>query len=80
MANRKRQKDRQHNGQQKKTEGQTTQWPTEKDRRTDDTMANRKRQKDRQHNGQQKKTEGQTTQWPTEKGQKNKTLQRKLKI
>ena len=30
MANRKRQKDRQHNGQQKKTEGQTTQWPTEK--------------------------------------------------
>ena len=54
MVNRKRQttqwsteKDRQHNGQQKKTDDtmvnrkrQTTQWPTEKDRR---------------HNGQQKK-------------------------
>jgi len=34
---------------------QTTQWPTEKDRRTDNTMANGKRQKNRQHNGQQKK-------------------------
>jgi len=30
MANRKRQKDIQYNGQQKKTEGQTIQWPTEK--------------------------------------------------
>jgi hypothetical protein len=39
-----------------------------------------RKSKDRQHNGPQKKTEGQTTQWPTEKGQKNKTLQRKLKI
>jgi hypothetical protein len=47
MAKRKRQKDRQHNGQKKKTEGQTTQWPKEKDRRTDNTMAKRKRQKDR---------------------------------
>jgi hypothetical protein len=41
-------KDRQHNGQKKKSyyqEGQTTQWPTEKvilPRRTDNTMTNRK--------------------------------------
>jgi hypothetical protein len=47
MAKRIRQKDRQHNGQKKKTEGQITQWPKEKDRRTDNTMAKRKRQKDR---------------------------------
>ena len=39
-------------------EGQTTQWPKEKD----NTMDKRKRQKNRQHNGQKKKTEGQTTQ------------------
>jgi hypothetical protein len=37
---RKSKKNRQHNGQQKKTEEQTTQWSTEKNR---------------QHNGQQKK-------------------------
>ena len=37
----KRQKNRQHNGQQ--TEEQTTQWP--KDRRTDNTMAKRKKYK-----------------------------------
>jgi hypothetical protein len=30
MAKGKGQKDRQHNGQRKKTEGQTTQWPKEK--------------------------------------------------
>jgi ribosomal protein L44E len=48
---------------------QTTQWPKEKDRRTDNTMAKRKRQKNRQHNGQMKKTEEQTTQWPNEKVQ-----------
>jgi hypothetical protein len=35
---RKSKKNRQHNGQQKKTEEQTTQRPTEKDRRTDNTM------------------------------------------
>jgi hypothetical protein len=39
MDKRKRQKDRQHNDQKKKTEDQTTQWPKEKDRRTDNTMA-----------------------------------------
>jgi hypothetical protein len=49
----------------RKREGQTTQWPREKE-------------KDRQHNGQEKKRrpdntmakrkrEGQTTQWPREK-------------
>ena len=53
MAKRKRQKNRQHNGQ--KTEEQTTQWPKEKDRRTDNTMTKRKRQENRQHNGQKKK-------------------------
>jgi hypothetical protein len=46
MAKRKRQKDRQHNGQKKKTEGQIIQWPKEKDRRTDNTMAKRKRTKE----------------------------------
>jgi hypothetical protein len=51
----------------KKTEEQTTQWPKEKDRRTDNTMAKGKRQKNRQHNDQRKKTEEQTTQWPKEK-------------
>jgi hypothetical protein len=33
MTKRKRQKNRQHNDQKKKTEEQTTQWPKEKDRR-----------------------------------------------
>jgi hypothetical protein len=64
MTKGKRQKNRQHNDQRKKTEGQTTQWPKEKDRRTDNTMAKGKRQKNRQHNDQRKKTEGQPTQWP----------------
>jgi hypothetical protein len=44
MAKSKRQ-NRQHIG-QKKTEEQTTQWPKEKDRRTDNTMAKRKRTKE----------------------------------
>ena len=74
MTKGKRQKNRQHNGQRKKTEeqtthngqrknteGQTTQWPKEKDRRTDNTMTKGKRLKDRQHNDQRKKTEEQTT-------------------
>jgi hypothetical protein len=55
MTKGKRQKDRQHNDQRKKTEGQTTQWPKEKDRRTDNTMTKGKRQKNRQHNDQRKK-------------------------
>ena len=38
-------------------EGQTTQWPKEKDR---------------QNNDQKKKTEEHTKQWPKEKGQKDK--------
>ena len=46
MAKRKRQ-DRYYNGQKKQTEGQITQWPKEKDRRTDITMAKRTRQEDR---------------------------------
>ena len=58
MAKRKRQKNRQRNGQTKKTEEQTTQWPNEKDRRTDNAMAKRKGQKNRQHNGQTKKYKG----------------------
>jgi hypothetical protein len=45
MTKRKGQKDKQHNGQKKRTEGQPTQWPKEKDRRTDNTMAKRKRTK-----------------------------------
>jgi hypothetical protein len=42
MAKRKGQKDKQHNGQKKRTEGQATQWPKEKDRRTSNTMTKRK--------------------------------------
>jgi hypothetical protein len=38
MVKRKRQKNRQHDGQKKKTEEQTTRWSKEKDRRTDNTM------------------------------------------
>jgi hypothetical protein len=63
MVKRKRTKDRQHNGQKKKDEGQTTQWSKEKGRRTDNTMVKIKRTKDRQHNGKNKKDEGQTIQW-----------------
>jgi hypothetical protein len=50
MTKRKRQKDKQHNDQHKRTEGQATQWPKENG------------QKDKQHNGQKKRTEGQATQ------------------
>jgi hypothetical protein len=59
------------NGQKKRTEGQATQWPKEKeqkekqhndqkqgDRRTNNTMAKEKGQKDKQHNAQRKGTEG----------------------
>jgi hypothetical protein len=67
---------RQYNGQQRRTdntmanrEGQTIQWPTEKDRqcndqqrRADNTMANR---------------EGQTIQWPTERDRKYNGQQRR---
>jgi hypothetical protein len=42
MVKRKRQKNRQHDGQKKKTEEQTTRWLKEKDRRTDNTMVKRK--------------------------------------
>jgi hypothetical protein len=42
MTKRKGQKDKQHNGQKKMTEGQPTQWPKENDRRTSNTMAKRK--------------------------------------
>ena len=42
MTKRKGQKDKQHNDQKKMTEGQATQWPKEKDRRTSNTMAKRK--------------------------------------
>jgi hypothetical protein len=45
MLKRKRQKDRQHNAQKKKTEEQTTQCSKEKDRRTYNTMLKRKRTK-----------------------------------
>jgi hypothetical protein len=67
------QKDKQHNGQKKRTEGKATQWPKtttegqatqwqkENDRRTSNTMAKTKGQKDKQHNGQKKKTDGQAT-------------------
>ena len=77
-------KNRQHNGQKKKTEEQTTQWPKEKDRRTDNTMSKRKRQKNRQHNGQKKKTEEQNTMAKRKRqknrkhnGQKKKTEEQK---
>jgi hypothetical protein len=46
----------------KRTEGQATQWPKEKDRRTSNTMTKRKGQKVKQHNDQKKRTEGQATQ------------------
>jgi hypothetical protein len=55
MAKGKRQKNRQFNGQRKKTEEQTIQWPKEKDRRTDNSMTKGKRQKNRQFNDQRKK-------------------------
>ena len=63
MAKRKGQKDKQHNGQKKMTEGQATQWPKENDRRTSNTMAKRKwdRRTSQQHNDQKKMT-GQATQ------------------
>jgi Flp pilus assembly protein TadB len=38
MTKRKGQKDKQHNGQKKRTEGQATQWPKEKNRRKSNTM------------------------------------------
>jgi hypothetical protein len=37
MTKRKGQKDKQHNGQKKMTEGEPTQWPKENDRRTNNT-------------------------------------------
>ena len=49
MAKRKGQMDKQHNGQKKMIEGQATQWPKEKDRRS-------------RNNCQKKITEGQATQ------------------
>ena len=39
MTKRKCQKDKQRNNQKKRTEGQATQWPKEKGRRTSNTMA-----------------------------------------
>jgi hypothetical protein len=54
------------------SEGQATQSPKEKNRRTSNTMAKRKGQMDKQHNGQKKMIEGQTKQWPKERGQKEK--------
>ena len=50
MTKRKGQKGKQHNGQKKRTEGQTTQWPIEKG------------QKDNQPNDKKKETEGKATQ------------------
>ena len=38
MTKRKGQKDKQHNDQKKRTEGQTTQWPNENDRKKSNTM------------------------------------------
>ena len=46
----------------KGTEGQATQWPKKRDRRTSNTMAKEKGQKDKQHNDQRKRAEGQATQ------------------
>ena len=54
MTKRKGQKDKQHNDQKKRTEGQATQWPKENDKRTSKTMAYRKGQKEKQHNDQRK--------------------------
>jgi hypothetical protein len=62
----------------KRTEGQTTQWPIQKEQNNRQTQwPIQKEQNDRQHNSQYKKnrrtdntmantkrTEGQTTQWP----------------
>ena len=52
MANRKRQKDKQYNGQRKTTKGQIIKWSKENDKRTNNIMAKGKRQKDKQYNGQ----------------------------
>jgi hypothetical protein len=46
----------------KGTEGQTTQWPKKRDRRTSNTMTKIKGQKEKQHNDQKKRPEGQATQ------------------
>jgi hypothetical protein len=70
MTKEKGQKNRQHNGQRKRTKGQTTQWPKKKGKRTNNTMAKEKGQKDRQHNNQRKRAKGQTTQWPKKKGKR----------
>jgi hypothetical protein len=67
MVKRKRHKDKQCNGQNKKTQRQTMQWSTEKDKdkqcngqkkktKTNNAMVKIKRHKDKQCNGQQKKT------------------------
>ena len=62
MTKRKCQKDKQRNNQTKRTEGQATQWPKEKGRRTSNTMTKIKGQKEKQHNDQKKRPEGQATQ------------------
>ena len=56
MVKIKRQKDKQCNGQKKKTCRQTMQWSKEKDIKTNNAMVKRKRHKDKQCNGQKKKT------------------------
>ena len=62
MTKKKGQRDKQHNGQKKGTEGQATKWPKKGDRRTSNTMTKGKGQKDKQHNDQNKRTEGKATQ------------------
>ena len=61
MVKRKGQKGKQHNGQKKRTEGQTTQWPIEKGQKDNQPNDKKKRQKEKQHNDQAKRTEEQAT-------------------
>jgi hypothetical protein len=55
MVKIKRHKDKQCNGQKKKTQRQTMQWSKEKDIKINNAMVKRKRYKDKQCNGQKKK-------------------------
>jgi hypothetical protein len=61
MAKRKGQKDKQHNDQKKRTEGQATQWPKEKDRRTSNTMTKKRERRTRNTMAKRTETEGQET-------------------
>ena len=67
MTKKKGQKDKQHNGQKKGTEGQATKWPKKGDRRISNTMTKRKG------------TEGQATKWSKENDRRTSNTMSKRK-